>query len=33
VPLTSTASNGRWSFEIGVLATPIAHMGVVAFEN
>jgi hypothetical protein len=33
VPSTSTVSNGHWFFVIGVLVTPIAHMGVGAFEN
>jgi len=31
--LISIVSNGRWYCVIGVLATPIAHMGAGAFVN
>jgi hypothetical protein len=33
VPSTSTVFTGHWFFGIGVLATPIARKGAVAFEN
>jgi len=33
VPLISIVFNGHWSCGIGVLATPIAHVGAGAFEN
>jgi hypothetical protein len=33
VPSISTVSNGHWSFGIGVMATPIVHRGVGAFEK